>query len=83
MPRGIQLKPAELKAAFDDEAMRQQYPPVLNVQQVSGLLGLSPKTIYYWMAQGRLDGSCRKRGKHNLFWRDRVLELVFNGPEWR
>ena len=24
----------------------------------------------------------RKRGKHNLFWRDRALKIIFNGPEW-
>jgi hypothetical protein len=31
------------------------------------------------MAKGRLDGTYRKRGKHLLFWRDRLLDTVLNG----
>jgi len=34
------------------------------------------------MAKGRLDGTYRKRGKHALFWRDRALNVIFNGKEW-
>lgn len=31
---------------------------------------------------GRLDGAFRNRGKHILIWRDRALDIIFNGPEW-
>jgi hypothetical protein len=31
---------------------------------------------------GRFDGTFRKRGKHLRFWRDRVIDQFFNGPEW-
>lgn len=46
------------------------------------MLGLSVKTIYEWMSKGRLDGAYRKRGKHALIWRDRALDILFNGKEW-
>ena len=58
------------------------FPPILSPDRVAELLDLSPKTIYLWMAAGRLDGAFRKRGKHCLFWRDRVIDLIFNGKEW-
>lgn len=57
-------------------------PPILTVDQLAQLLQVSPKTVYQWKAQGRLDGAFRKRGKHILVWRDRVIDLLFNGPEW-
>ena len=41
------------------------------------------KTVYEWIAKGRLDGAFRKRGKHILIWRDRALDLLFNGPDWK
>jgi excisionase family DNA binding protein len=56
--------------------------PILSTQQLAELLNLSVKTIYEWIAKGRLDGAFRKRGKHNLIWRDRALKVLFNGPEW-
>ena len=43
---------------------------------------MSVKTIYEWMSKGRLDGAYRKRGKHALIWRDRALDVLFNGKEW-
>lgn len=54
----------------------------MNPEQFATLLGLSVKTIYEWIAKGRLEGACRKRGKHNLIWRDRAIAIIFNGPEW-
>jgi excisionase family DNA binding protein len=51
--------------------------------QVAALFGVSVKTIYEWKDRGRLDGTFRRRGKHVLFWRDRVIHLIFNGPEWK
>jgi excisionase family DNA binding protein len=58
-------------------------PPILSPAQLAALLNLSVKTIYEWIAKGRLDGAFRKRGKHVRIWRDRVLDLFFNGPEWQ
>ena len=58
-------------------------PMILSPLQLAEVCGLSVKTIYEWVSRGRLDGAFRKRGKHNLFWRDRVIALIFNGPEWK
>lgn len=60
----------------------KQTGPILSPQQLADLLGLSVKTIYEWIARGRLDDSFRKRGKHLLIWRDRALKQIFNSAEW-
>jgi excisionase family DNA binding protein len=73
---------AEIAAALDTEDLRRRFPPILTVPQLAELLQRSRKTIYCWIEKGRLDGTFRKRGKGHLLWRDRVLDRVFNGPEW-
>jgi hypothetical protein len=79
--RARKLSPAEIQRAFTD-GPGAAVPVILSPAQLAGLLGLAPKTIYEWIAKGRLDGAFRKRGKHNLIWRDRAIDLIFNGPEW-
>jgi hypothetical protein len=76
------LSPEEIKQAFAGTA-GEEYPVILSPAKLAALLDMSPKTIYAWIARGRLDGAFRKRGKHVLIWRDRAIELLFNGPEWR
>jgi excisionase family DNA binding protein len=80
---GIKLKPNEIAEAFGTEELRLRFPPILNVAQVAELLQVSRKTIYFWIAAGRLDGAFRKRGKHHRLWRDRVINQIFNGKEWQ
>jgi excisionase family DNA binding protein len=75
------LSTEEIARAFTGRTA-EQYPPLLSPQQLAGLLGLSVKTVYHWIAQGRLDGAFRKRGKHVLIWRARALDLLFNGKDW-
>ena len=79
--RHRRLGPADLQRAFSPET-GNTLPAILSPTQLGAVLGLSRKTIYEWIAKGRLDGAFRKRGKHNLIWRDRALEILFNGPEW-
>jgi excisionase family DNA binding protein len=78
----IGLRPAEIAAALAPDTSGRGLPAILDVPQVAELLGLSPKTIYHWVAAGRFDGTFRKRGKHLRFWRDRVVDRFFNGPDW-
>ncbi len=79
--RDRKLTAAEIQRAFaPDEGTPA--PAIISPAQLAHLLGLSAKTVYEWIAKGRLDGAFRKRGKHNLIWRDRALEILFNGPEW-
>jgi hypothetical protein len=58
------------------------FPVILSPAKLAELLQLSPKTIYDWLARGRLDGAFRKRGKHILIWRDRAIDTLFNGTDW-
>lgn len=69
----------EISRAFANDA---GVPVILSPAKLADVLGLSVKTIYDWMSKGRLDGAYRKRGKHALLWRDRVIDILFNGPEW-
>jgi hypothetical protein len=75
------LTRAELHAPFSGE-LAKQYPAVLSANKLADLFGLKLKTIYLWIALGRLDGCFRKRGKHYLIWRDRALSKIFDGPSW-
>ncbi|QDT65277.1 helix-turn-helix domain-containing protein [Calycomorphotria hydatis] len=75
------LSKSEISRAFQ-EGTGAHYPVILSPAQLGKLIGVSPKTIYDWIAKGRLDGAFRKRGKHNLIWRDRALDILFNGKEW-
>jgi excisionase family DNA binding protein len=72
----------ELQAVFNGDAANVS-PVIMSPRQLADLVGLSVKTIYAWIAAGRLDGCFRKRGKHNLIWRDKALEQILNGPDWK
>ena len=71
----------EIHHAFAGKA-GEEYPVILSPAKLAALLNLSAKTIYDWISRGRLDGAFRKRGKHVLIWRDRALDVLFNGKEW-
>ena len=79
--RKLNLTTDEIARPFAGAAAGQ-FPAILSPEQLAELLGLSVKTIYEWMSKGRLDGTYHKRGKHALFWRDKVLDLILNGKEW-
>ncbi len=74
--RSPQLSLDEIRRAMSD------YPPIITVKQLAKILNLSASTMYFWISQGRLCGAMRKRGRHNLIWRDRVISLIFDGPDW-
>jgi excisionase family DNA binding protein len=71
----------EIQQAFASDA-GVAFPVILSPRQLAELVGLSAKTIYEWLAKGRLDDAYRKRGKHVLIWRDRAIEILFSGKEW-
>jgi excisionase family DNA binding protein len=75
------LSPDQIKDGFIDKG-GEAFPIILSPERLAALLGLSVKTIYQWIAQGRLNGSFRRRGKHVLIWRDRAIEILFNGNDW-
>jgi len=79
--RTRKLSKADIQQAFTEDS-GAPFPPILTVEQTATLLQVSAKTLYEWISKGRLDGAFRKRGKHILLWRDRVIDILFNGPEW-
>jgi helix-turn-helix protein len=76
------LSKDEIGRAFHGMAA-EAFPPILSPAQLATLAGMSVKTVYDWIAKGRLDGAFRKRGKHVLLWRDRALDILFNGKDWQ
>lgn len=76
------LSKDEIERPFVGE-LAERFPPILSPEKFAELLGMSVKTIYEWIAKGRLDGSFRKRGKHILLWRERALMSLFDGKEWK
>jgi excisionase family DNA binding protein len=76
------LSKEEIQQAFSGPDA-DRVPAILSPARLAALLDLSPKTIYEWIAKGRLDGAFRKRGKHVLILRDRAVAILFNGPEWK
>jgi excisionase family DNA binding protein len=78
---GPRITKAEIARAFKEGA-REALPPILSPQLLAESLGLPRKTIYLWIETGRLDGCFRKRGKHVLIWRDRVIDEILNGKDW-
>jgi hypothetical protein len=83
MPKELRrLSADEIKQAFAS-GKGSEYPVVLTVLELKNLLCLrSVKTIYDWVSKGYLDDTYRKRGKYLFFWRDRVINALFNSPEW-
>ena len=74
----LHLTAKELAQAFSAPAWGERFPPILTVDQVAALLQLPKRTVYDWHSRGLLKGCCRKVGKHLRFFRDRLLNLLFN-----
>lgn len=72
---GLQLSPAEIHAAFAAPVASQLFPPILSPEQAALLLGRTPMAIYHLCGREELKGAIRKRGKHILIWRNRVIAV--------
>jgi hypothetical protein len=77
----LNLTRNEIARVFEGDLLAK-FPPILSPGKLADLLGLGVKSIYVWIAAGRLDGCFRKRGKHVLIWRDRAIDKIFNGKTW-
>ena len=78
MGRPTRITAEEIDIAFRDEAMRSAFPPILSPEKLGQLLGISVSTIYLWIAKGKFAGAVTKIGKHQLIWRNRAIEVLFN-----
>ena len=81
--RTKKLSKQEIQQAFMGKDGAVLAPIILSPEGLASILDLSVKTIYEWIAKGRLDKAFRKRGKHNLIWRNRAIDILFNDPDWR
>lgn len=74
----LKLTSAEITRAFADPATAAKFPPVLDAEQAASLLRIPLATLYDQSSRGKLKGTGRKNGKRLLFWRDRLIERIFN-----
>jgi len=82
MSRKLNLTNEEIDALFIGE-FATTFPPLLDAKDLALLFRKRPKTIQLWITQGKFDGACRKRGKGYVFLRNRVIDIFFNGKEWK
>ncbi len=73
----LKLTPREIAAAFDDSSGTPM-PAVLTLDEAAALLRIPKGTLYDWSSRGLLAGCGRKVGKHLRFFRDRLLQRIFN-----
>jgi len=71
----------EISRAFA-EGPFSKYPPILTTKEAAEMLGVKPKTINAWKNEGLLEGTYRQQRKEDRYWRDRLIDRFFNGPEW-
>jgi excisionase family DNA binding protein len=74
----LKLSAQEIHCAFVDSDWANIYPPILTVDQAASLLSVPKATVYDWSSRGLLAGCARRVGKRLLFFRDRLIQKVFN-----
>ena len=72
------LTDREIAACFSEPAWAERFPPVLSIERAAALLDVPVGTLRDWRSRGLLRGCCRRAGKRVLFFRDRLLKLIFN-----
>lgn len=60
-----------------------EYPQIISPTELAKILNRSVKTIYAWIAAGRLKGCYKKRGKHIMIYRPSAVERILTGPDWK
>ena len=73
----LKLTPREIAAACESTG-GPTVPAVLNLEEAAGFLRIPEGTLRDWRSRGLLTGCCRRAGKRVLFFRDRLLQKVFN-----
>jgi len=76
--KGLCLTAKEISAVFHDPHWAAKFPPVMSTEQAAELLQVPVKTLYLWHQTGRLSGCCKRVGTPLRFFRDRLLDVVFN-----
>lgn len=61
----------------------ENFPSVLSPKQAALFLGIPLNTIYQWLSRGYLKKCSRKRGKRVFINKEKLVHVVFNGPDWQ
>ena len=76
--RSLKLSDQEIASTFADPLWAERFPPVMTIEQTADLLQVPKATIYDWRSRGLLGPCSRRVGKYVRFYRDRLIQLVFN-----
>lgn len=76
--KGLGISRDEIEAMFNDPHWAAQYPPLLKIPQVVELLQIPIGTIYQMSSQGRFVTCATRSGKHLIFHRNRLLQIILN-----
>lgn len=76
--KSLKLTRAEIVATFSDPIWAERFPPILNVEQLADMVQVPIGTIRDWRSRGLLRGCGRKVGRYLRFYRDRVIDTIFN-----
>lgn len=75
---GLRLTATEAASPFSDPELARRYPPIMTAQQAAELLQVPLSTIYDWSSRGLLKDCARKMGKGLRFFRQRLIQKMFN-----
>ena len=78
MANNLKLSEQEIKSAFTTGPWAERFPPVLTIDQAAELIQIPKSTLYDWRSRGVLDRCSRRIGKRVRFFRDRLLQQIFN-----
>lgn len=78
MANGLKLNDQEIKSAFTEGPWAERFPPVLTIDQAAELIQIPKSTLYDWRSRGVLDRCSRRVGKRVRFFRDRLIQQIFN-----
>lgn len=72
------ISSSELTTSFAAAPWAERFPPVLTIAQTCELLQVPKRTLFRWLAEGKLGGASARIGKHRRFLRDHLIQSFFD-----
>lgn len=72
----------EIARAFEAGEF-SKFPSIMTTEEAAEMLRVAPKTLNSWKNASFLEGTYRQQRAEDRYWRDRLVECFFNGPDWK
>lgn len=69
----------EIQQAFVNPQDAARFPPILTIEEAAELMRIPVATLYDWSSRGLLHDCARRVGKYLRFFRDRFVQIAFDG----